>query len=532
MKTVNLIHELSDEEDVAGTVKKIRERLGENILLADLRLKGLQAIPTVCYQLASVIKILDISNNPLLELPFDYVEQCGAIDGDQPGALEELRVSAMAMKRVPQHIHSIDTLKVLDLSSNHLQGLLNPALATMPRLQELRVQNNALTDLPSFLHLRRLNISNNKFIDLPSNVCLMRQLEYLDISFNLISELPAEIGQLTKLRELNIAGNKVETLPSRFRELKRLETFDCRRNVITDVSALCELPFLREVKADNNAICSINFAFISKNPIKLELTHNRIRQFILNKRDCLATQMAHVCYLDVSHSELSEIPEPILDVLKHSLIVLRLDYNQFQTLPEKLCSFRKLQVLSCSDNQLEYLPAGIGELQSLKYFDVHNNKLTQVPSGIWKCPLKRINMTSNFINVWYDSPPSTFTLQNSLKELYLGDNRFEDDVFHPLNTIKGLEVLNLSFNQIQEIPPFWFRSLKKLERLYLSGNRLASLPTENLDQLEQLKELFLNGNRLQTLPSKLTRLKSLMVIDVGSNFLDYNIYNHQYDWNW
>ncbi|KAF8179042.1 hypothetical protein K438DRAFT_1843469, partial [Mycena galopus ATCC 62051] len=48
----------------------------------------------------------------------------------------------------------------------------------------------------------------------------------------------------------------------------------------------------------------------------------------------------------------------------------------------------------------------------------------------------------------------------------------------------------------------------------------------------RLSTLFLNGNQLQTLPQELGKVKSLTVLDVGSNSLKYNINNWEFDWNW
>jgi adenylate cyclase len=74
--------------------------------------------------------------------------------------------------------------------------------------------------------------------------------------------------------------------------------------------------------------------------------------------------------------------------------------------------------------------------------------------------------------------------------------------------------------------------MTQLEELYLSGNRLASIPTEDLPRLKCLSTLFLNGNKLQTLPQELCKVKKLANLDVGSNFLKYNINNWEFDWNW
>jgi adenylate cyclase len=128
----------------------------------------------------------------------------------------------------------------------------------------------------------------------------------------------------------------------------------------------------------------------------------------------------------------------------------------------------------------------------------------------------------------HSMPPLAY----SLEKLYLGENQFTDDGILPLMILKELCVLNLSFNELQDIPPNFFRNMALLQELYLSGNKLTTIPTEDLHRLTRLSVLFLNGNRLQTLPQELGRVQSLEVLDVGSNLLKYNTNNLEFDWNW
>ena len=123
-------------------------------------------------------------------------------------------------------------------------------------------------------------------------------------------------------------------------------------------------------------------------------------------------------------------------------------------------------------------------------------------------------------------------LAKSLEKLLLGENELTEDCLRPLMLLKGLKVLNLSFNQISEIPSGFFPAQRRLEELYLSVNKLSSLPAEDLVTLEYLKVLYLNGNRLQTLPKELGSLQCLTILDVGSNNLKYNMNNTDFDWHW
>jgi len=119
-----------------------------------------------------------------------------------------------------------------------------------------------------------------------------------------------------------------------------------------------------------------------------------------------------------------------------------------------------------------------------------------------------------------------------LRFLYLADNRFPDEVFEEISLLGELRTLNLSYNEIYDIPPRALSRLPYLTELHLSGNEMTSLPTDDLGNISALKVLHINNNKFQTLPAELGKIKRLNVLDVGSNSLKYNISNWPYDWNW
>lgn len=124
------------------------------------------------------------------------------------------------------------------------------------------------------------------------------------------------------------------------------------------------------------------------------------------------------------------------------------------------------------------------------------------------------------------------TFSTSLRHLFLADNRLEDDVFNELVLLPELRILNLSYNQLYDIPPRTIKRWNHLTELYLSGNDLTSLPAEDLEEGSQLKVLHINNNKFQVLPAELGKVQKLAILDVGSNMLKYNVSNWPYDWNW
>ncbi|KAI0313942.1 phosphatase 2C-domain-containing protein [Amylostereum chailletii] len=536
----------------------------------DLTNKSLRTVPIALYGHAEDITSLNLSRNPMLEIPLDFVQSCIS--------LRELRLSNMSIKKVPQSVRNCTTLYGLDLSCNRIGDLNDAGLDRIPELTNLLAQNNRMESLPWYFprlrSLRVLNISNNKFQVFPDVVCQMSSLVDLDISFNMLTELPDNIGQLTLLERLVMVGNRVKSIPDGCRRLVNLRELDCRRNNIEDLGAVSMLPMLEEFYVNHNAVHALD---LSSGPhmTTIDACYNSITQISLLPGP--VGQVPHaLTSLNISHAKLTSLDDLALSQLT-SLETLNLDYNNFRSIPESLGELTRLVNFSCSDNYLEALPTTIGRLQKLERLDVHNNNLPEIPASLWQCAsLMRINMTSNLITVWHSpatnpsstpTPGSTLTLVPepstspsnlllnerkvsttsslapvpprqlpplvySLERLYLGENRLGDDALPVLMVLKDLRVLNLSFNDIQEMPRFFFRDMSKLEELYMSGNKLASLPTEDLHRLTHLEVLFLNGNRLQTLPQELGKVPSLAVLDVGSNVLKYNVTNWEFDWNW
>ncbi|OJA16312.1 hypothetical protein AZE42_03367 [Rhizopogon vesiculosus] len=538
--------------------------------MIDLTGCSLPTIPIVLYQNAGSIVILNLSRNPMVEIPLDFIQACTT--------LRELRLSSMAMKKVPQSVRYSTSLHRLDLSCNRIVDLDEAGLDRIPELSTLRLQNNRIEQLPWYFprlkFLKFLDISNNKFVNVPDVICQLPCLQELDMSFNMITELPKEIGRLTALECLIFVGNQVTKLPEECRNLVNMQLLDCRRNNISDISVAYTLPKLKHLKADHNSVHALHLS-LSPSLLFLDASHNDIT--FLKLVPAASPQVPHaLTLLDVSYAKLSSLDTFDFSQLP-SLETLLLDHNELHTLPDSLGELSHLKCLSCCDNKLVSLPSTIGLLQRLETLDAHNNSLTELPVSLWNCAsLMHINVTSNLLATWHDPPgdnliapaPSGITLEississspsrpshlsrkpssatlvpnspgrplpplaYSLERLSIGENRLTDDAIPPFTILKELRVLNLSFNEIQELPSSFLRNLHKLEELYLSGNQLTSIPTEDLVKMTRLSILFLNGNKFQTLPAELGKIPSLTIIDAGSNLLRYNIHNWEFDWNW
>jgi adenylate cyclase len=540
----------------------------------DLQNKNLEMVPIFLYRHAEWIQSLDLSGNPMSDLPLDFIQSCNN--------LSTLRLSHLALKRIPKSIRYAEKLTHLDVSDNRIPELFHINLDEITQLMSLKVQNNRLSELPAYFaamsNLRDINISNNRFEVFPSVICQITSLHQLDISFNTITELPADLGNLVNLQRLVLVGNMIVKLPSCIGKLVNLQAIDVRRNLLQDVSELFTLPRLQVLQCEHNSIKNLSARF-GVHLRKLEIGHNPLSKAVFTASDICA-----LTSLNLSSANMGKLDD---DVLSHlpNLTELILDKNTLVVLPDNLGDLSQLQKLSCSNNLLATLPESLGHLTQLKELQVHNNNLKSLPASIWMCPkLHTINVSSNLLesfpepsmstpvyeasgtNTVAATPTAAFAssqltesrkgsasslglstltvpgghsprdgtlpLSHCLIRLRLGDNRLTEDIFDVLNHLTNLKVLNLSCNEIYELPSYGLSMHVKLEELYLSGNSLNSIPADVLPLLQELRILHLNGNKLQTLPAELGKVMKLVKLDVGNNSLKYNISNQQYDWNW
>ncbi|XP_029284156.1 vasorin-like [Cottoperca gobio] len=97
--------------------------------------------------------------------------------------------------------------------------------------------------------------------------------------------------------------------------------------------------------------------------------------------------------------------------------------------------------------------------------------------------------------------------QNELAEI-------PDGVFEMLSKLKNLD---LSTNHISHISKDSFSGLVQLERLYLHANRIQSIHVAAFEGLEMLLELKLQGNQLTSLPS--LNFPRLLLLDLSYNII-------------
>jgi len=106
-------------------------------------------------------------------------------------------------------------------------------------IKHLNLSYNNLTHLPveigQLTQLTILNLSLNKLTQLPVEIRHLTQLTTLNLSYNKLTHLPVEIGQLAQLTTLYLSYNKLTYLPVEIGQLTQLTTLDLTDTMIENV---------------------------------------------------------------------------------------------------------------------------------------------------------------------------------------------------------------------------------------------------------------------------------------------------------
>lgn len=182
-----------------NTLEKLRAGQLKGVTRLDLSC-GLTTFPPEIYTLADSLEILNLSGNALQDLPADLIK------------LSKLKVifcSENQFEHVPEVLGQCKNLTMIGFKANKIKVLSEKSLPK--NLQWLILTDNQLTRLPAKIgqckHLQKLMLAGNQLTHLPPELAACTNLELLRISANQLTSLPHWLLTMSKLTWLAYAGN-------------------------------------------------------------------------------------------------------------------------------------------------------------------------------------------------------------------------------------------------------------------------------------------------------------------------------------
>ncbi|XP_035440645.2 protein artichoke [Spodoptera frugiperda] len=491
---------------------------GAPIISFSQRFAGQQTLPTQIFSSYGLpLKELDFSHNSLRRLPDKLL---AGVRGNitKLALADNLLGDNLNPIFSTAELHNLPALEELDFSGNSIRGLEEGLLIGCDVLKVLRLDRNNMNHVPSSSlngpqALKVLSLRENR-------IALIRQgsfvsqktFEEIDLHANMISTIEggAFIG-LGDLQALDLGRNRLSKFNSDvFQGAENLEKLDLSENFITDFPTVAMKSFvaLKHLNLSSNMITNIDNSHLSTlvSLQVLDLSRNNLVKLAPGT----FVGLTQLRYLDVGVNALRTVEDDAFDGLT------------------------SLETLLLRDNNILLIPAtALSRLPSLVSVHLGYNRVTALSSDILKSVSDRVTSLVLSRNVIRELPPGAFDhfktlhhldlsgnllnsisaevfsgLEQSLQFLSLSQNRILEFVGEPLKFV-SLWFLDISDNQISEIPVDAFEFIPSLTHLNLSRNSHMNVLHQNV---------FQNNPALMSIDLSNVGLKALPVNLFSKNF--------------
>ncbi|KAM9182451.1 leucine-rich repeats and immunoglobulin-like domains protein 1 isoform 2-T2 [Mergus octosetaceus] len=391
---------------------------------------------------------------------------------------ELLGCGGLALPEVPRDLPRWP--RHVNLSYNKLTEIDPSAFAELLNLQEVRLNNNELTTIPSLgpasSSVRALHLHHNRIRSIEaSQLKPYVTLETLDLSFNDITEIRNGcFPQGLHIKELYLGSNRISTLePGAFDSLSRsLLTLRLSKNRITQLPVKAfRLPRLIQLELNRNRIRLIEgLTFQGLDSLEvLKLQRNNISKLT----DGAFWGLAKMQVLHLEYNSLTEVNSGSLYGLS-SLHQLHLSNNSISRINPDGWSFcQKLHELILSYNNLTRLDEGsLADLGGLHVLRLSHNSINHIAEGAFKGlkNLRILELDHNDISGTIEDTNGAFTGLENLSKLTLFGNKIKSVAKKAFSGLEALEHLNLGDNAIRSIQADAFAKMKSLRQLHINSD--------------------------------------------------------------
>ena len=352
-------------------------------------------------------------------------------------------------------------------------------------------------------NLKILNLFGNQIISVNRETFSGTEtnLEYLDLGFNIISEI-SEVD-FPVLKYLNLERNNLKRIDGAFRKLSNANVLVLRQNQLFDLSQ--------------------ESFFGLENLISLDLSDNRVTEIpagVFSNQFLNEINISGNALRELGQQTFTDLPIlEVLDLSRNSIIGIK--NGAFDNIPRlkklflsrnRMSSYRgdffsntgnetDLHTLDVSHNELTYLyPESFSYHPYLRFVDFSHNKFSFFPTQFIRglAQLETLDLSSNLIKSVDDGD---FANLPKLRKINLSHNEVTQVSENGFQNSSQLQEVDLSFNSITELKSDTFVGLVRL-LLDLSHNNLTQMPKSIFERrkVARLQSLNLGHNKFESVP--------------------------------
>jgi Leucine-rich repeat (LRR) protein len=219
-----------------------------------------------------------------------------------------------------------------------------------------------------------------KILDFTST---LSHLKYLNLRKCKVGYIPHM--STNSLEWLDLSSNDLPTAPTWILSQLNLAYLSLGANMISEVSDLSGLKFLRTVKLHKNRLTHI--PGMCNDIVSLNL--------FLNPLNEISSCISHLHNLEVfvyGMTKAKQLPS-FSDLQKLRFLIM--PSCEIEELPEEICSLSQLNTLVLAKNKIKHLPDQIGKLSNLKSLSLYYNNIRDLPGSFFDLKLNRLNLQKN-----------------------------------------------------------------------------------------------------------------------------------------
>eukprot|EP01119_Soliformovum_irregulare_P021762 TRINITY_DN7311_c0_g2_i5.p1 TRINITY_DN7311_c0_g2~~TRINITY_DN7311_c0_g2_i5.p1 ORF type:complete len:1018 (-),score=220.59 TRINITY_DN7311_c0_g2_i5:513-3566(-) len=447
-----------------------------------LQMNKICTLPVDHLALLQQLKVINLAYNRLKAFPVGLL--------DLP-LISKINLKSNFIPSLPTDMHRLTSLVYLDISHNGITNL--PVQCLPPQLETLISTRNGICELPDLSHLtclRHLNLTENNIADI-TPVASLTALTSLSLGHNCIREVEV-LATLTRLEEVELSHNEIEEIPASWTTLSHLKRLFVRHNRVHRLGEGLfsqAMPSLEEVNLRFNDLEEVAPLFQVKSLKRLDVTNNRIGGL---GASFLCLQLQHLC---ASFNRIGEVPSEML--LLQRLQVLNLSHNGLSAVPKGVLSLPELTSVALGYNSISSMDEEKPSSDLQEMF-LSGNPLGKVPEWVYQAEsLSEVYAAHIGCS---EISPAIANLGN-LTRCDLGHNAIQD-LPGSLGSVIYLESLDLSHNELQAVGPQGEASINVddwfLQELNLSFNQIKELPQAWQLLTNRGTLLFMDGNSVDT----------------------------------
>lgn len=437
----------------------------DGLEVLDLHDNKLSCLPDDMHKM-SRLRLLDLGENCFETIPF--------------GALADLPLSQLVLKKnklsgtlIEDPIDAMRSLQTLDISCNQIKYLMpSTTIINFPVLHTLSASMNRLQELPdmsSWSSLLTLSVDENGIGAIPESFMSLTKLRQADFSGNDIRVVPPELSRMDNLSMIRLSGN-----PLRDKKFVTATTDELKEILAIRL----EPPPPYQEQGDNVTGVMGKLADGNK-------THEATRHIIDDdsKSDGEDDFTTPPTSRPQSPSRSRSQTMDSVQTQFHMPVLEDWQVRAGGVLDRSRTGSSVLDAERCND---------ANERQTVRQVQLHHNLFTTLPENL---------------AIFAGSLTSLSVANNQLA----GANYLEQALELPV-----LKELNLTANRITSLEPLLqFLDAPCLERIDISANRLTELPLNLKEKFPRLSVLLASNNQISEL--RPAAMKGLKTVEVGSN---------------